>query len=103
MAIKSITKLIGQTTIIDTETQQETVKPVPIIENIVQQNVTNVIENTTIIQQAVTESPEISAALTKLGTIESGAQVNPDLTPIVQAIETKADTSTVDSDRKSVV
>ena len=37
---------------------------------------------------AVEENPAISAALVKLETIEAGAQVNPDLTPLSEAIDT---------------
>src|SRR3990167_3682597 len=91
MAIKRRNKLIGQTTTVNTETQEEVVQPITIIENIVQQNittniqniveqsVTNVVQNTTIVQMAVEENPAIAGALIKLATIESGAQVNPDI------------------------
>src|SRR3990167_6547675 len=91
MAIKRRNKLIGQTTTVNTETQEEVIQPITIIENIVQQNittniqniveqsVTNVVQNTTIVQMAVEENPAIATALVKLATIESGAQVNPDI------------------------
>src|SRR3990167_1167313 len=119
MAIKSVTRMVGQTTLVNTETNEETIQPITIIENIVQQNittniqniveqsVTNVVQNTTIVQMAVEENPAIATALVKLATIESGAQVNPDisnlatkeeipdLTPINEAIATKADNQEV--------
>src|SRR3990167_1593116 len=119
MAIKRRNKLIGQTTTVNTETQEEVVQPITIIENIVQQNittniqniveqsVTNVVQNTTIVQMAVEENPAIAGALIKLATIESGAQVNPDIsnlatkqeipdiTPLNEAIATKADNQEV--------
>src|SRR3990167_722974 len=91
MAIKSVTRMVGQTTLVNTETNEETIQPVTIIENIVQQNittniqniveqsVTNVVQNTTIVQMAVEDNPAIAGALEKLATIESGAQVNPDI------------------------
>src|SRR3990167_3041888 len=91
MAIKRRNKLIGQTTTVNTETQEEVIQPITIIENIVEQNittniqnivqesVTNVVQNTTIVQMAVEENPAIAGALEKLATIESGAQVNPDI------------------------
>ena len=110
MAIKRRNKLIGQTTTVNTETQEEVIQPITIIENIVQQSVTtnvqnivnesvtNVIQNTTI----VVDNPEISAALVKLETIQEGAQVNPDLTPITEAIGTKADAESVNTAFQSV-
>src|SRR3990167_1114404 len=88
MAIKRRNKLIGQITLINTESQEEVIQPITIIENIVEQSITNVVQNTTIIQMAVEENPAISAALVKLETIEAGAQVNPDLTPLSEAIDT---------------
>ena len=110
MAIKSVTRMVGQTTLVNTETNEEVVQPITIIENIVQQSVTtnvqnivnesvtNVIQNTTI----VVDNPEISAALVKLETIQEGAQVNPDLTPITEAIGTKADAESVNTAFQSV-
>ena|SRR3990167_7512679 len=110
MAIKSVTRMVGQTTLVNTETNEETIQPITIIENIVQQSVTtnvqnivnesvtNVIQNTTI----VVDNPEISAALVKLETIQEGAQVNPDLTPITEAIGTKADAESVNTAFQSV-
>ena len=110
MAIKSVTRMVGQTTLVNTETNEETIQPITIIENIVQQSVTtnvqnivnesvtNVIQNTTII----VDNPEISAALVKLETIQEGAQVNPDLTPITEAIGTKADAESVNTAFQSV-
>ena len=110
MAIKSVTRMVGQTTLVNTETNEEVVQPITIIENIVQQSVTtnvqnivnesvtNVIQNTTI----VVDNPEISAALVKLETIHEGAQVNPDLTPITEAIGTKADAESVNTAFQSV-
>ena len=110
MATRRIVKMLSQTTTVDTETQVEMVQPITIIENIVQQSVTtnvqnivnesvtNVIQNTTI----VVDNPEISAALVKLETIQEGAQVNPDLTPITEAIGTKADAESVNTAFQSV-
>ena len=89
--IKRRVKSVGQTTLVNSNTKVETLQPVTIIENIVQQNIvtnvqsiiqeniTNVIQNTTIVQMAVEENPAIATALAKLDTIESGAQINPDI------------------------
>ena len=77
----SVTKLIGQTII------NNIPQAIPIIAEAVQ----NVVINTTVIQ----DSPLIAGMKVKLETIQEGAQVNPDLTSITEAITTKADNQEV--------
>jgi hypothetical protein len=83
-------KELSQLTTIDPVTQQATVQPIAIIENIVNNSITNVVNNTTIIQSAVEENPAIAGALEKLATIQEGAQVNEVTTEQLSSVEQAA-------------